>query len=115
MLFNALHVAKFAACLTQGCKDYPQHVDCRFQIEHLSAEHETQQSGAEGNSGFSSAQAIQEAIHAGATCIGRTNTPEIALGYVIAYLSSGSIHYCVLTIWDDMLTYFPDNYIHARQ
>ncbi|DBB16628.1 TPA: Amidase 1 [Trebouxia sp. C0006] len=53
-----------------------------FQIEHLSAEHESQQSGAEGSSGFSSAQAIQEAIHAGATCIGRTNTPEIALGLI---------------------------------
>ena len=88
-LFSALHVAISAACLIPGCKHYPQHVDCRFQIEHLSAEHESQQSGAEGSSGFSSAQAIQEAIHAGATCIGRTNTPEIALGYVIAHLQLG--------------------------
>ena len=114
-LVNALHVASSAACWIQGCKHYPQHVDCRFQIEHLSAEHESQQSGAEGSSGFSSAQAIQEAIHAGATCIGRTNTPEIALGYVIAHLASGTVCYCVLTIWDNMLTYFPDIYIHARQ
>ncbi|KAA6429725.1 MAG: hypothetical protein FRX49_00159 [Trebouxia sp. A1-2] len=53
-----------------------------FQIENLSAEHETQQSGAESNTGFSSAHAIQEAIHAGATCIGRTNTPETALGLI---------------------------------
>jgi len=91
MLVRVLHVASSAACLIQGCKHHPQHVECRFQIENLSTEHETQQSGAEGNSGFSSAQAIREAVHAGATCIGRTNTPEIALGYAIAYSPSGII------------------------
>ncbi len=89
-LANVLHVASSAACLIQGCQHHPQHVDCRFQIESLSAEHETQQSGAEGSSGFSSAQAVQEAVQAGATCIGRTNTPEIALGYVTAYSLSGT-------------------------
>lgn len=53
---------------------------CRFEIEDLTSDHITEQSGAEGNSGFSSARAVQQAIHAGATCVGRTNTDEIALG-----------------------------------
>lgn len=63
---------------------------CSFHIEGLSPEHETQQSGAESNTGFSSAQAIHTAIHAGATCIGRTNTPEAALGYANAPHASSS-------------------------
>ena len=68
---------------------------CSFHIEGLSPEHETQQSGAESNTGFSSAQAIRTAVHAGATCIGRTNTPEAALGYANAPHAS-SLHCPVL-------------------
>ncbi|KAL3142976.1 Amidase 1 [Trebouxia sp. C0009 RCD-2024] len=49
-----------------------------FGIEDLTPDHATAQSGAESNTGFSSAHAVQEAISAGATCIGRTHTSEIA-------------------------------------
>ena len=51
---------------------------CSFAIEDLRPDHTTEQSGAESNSGFLSAHAVQEAIQAGATCIGRTHTSEIA-------------------------------------
>lgn len=53
-----------------------------FFIEDLALDCEVQQNGAEGSTGFASAHAIQEAIHAGATCVGRTNTPEAALGMI---------------------------------
>ena len=51
---------------------------CSFDIEDLTPDHSTEQSGAEADSGFSSARAVQDAVQAGATCIGRTHTVEIA-------------------------------------
>lgn len=55
---------------------------CSFGIEDLTPNHSTEQSGAESNTGFSSARAVQDAVQAGATCIGRTHTTEIACRYV---------------------------------
>ena len=51
---------------------------CSFDIEDLKLDHSTEQNGAEADSGFSSARAVQHAVQAGATCIGRTHTIEIA-------------------------------------
>lgn len=51
---------------------------CSFNIEDLMPDHSTEQSGAEADSGFSPARTVQDAIQAGATCIGRTHTIEIA-------------------------------------
>lgn len=55
-------------------------VTCRFYIEDLSDNTEIEQHGAESNTGFASAAALQAAIQAGAMCIGRTKAPEAALG-----------------------------------
>lgn len=55
---------------------------CSFGIEDLTPEHSTEQSGAESDTGFSSARAVQDAVQAGATCIGRTHTTEVACRYV---------------------------------
>ena len=52
----------------------------RFEIEDLTSDHTTEQTGAESNTGFTSAHAVQQAVQAGATCIGRTNTNEITRG-----------------------------------
>lgn len=74
---------------------------CSFFIEDLALDCEVQQNGAEGSTGFASAHAIQEAIHAGATCVGRTNTPEAALGYVrIKFLC---IMHALHALWQGLL------------
>ena len=52
----------------------------RFDIEDLTDNHTVEQSGAESDTGFAAAKALQAAVQAGATCIGRTRAPEAALG-----------------------------------
>ena len=66
--------------LTPFLQSYTAGFAYRFEIEDLTSDHMTEQSGAESNTGFFSARAVQEAIQAGASCIGRTNTAEIACG-----------------------------------
>ena len=50
----------------------------RFDVEDLTDTRTVEQSGAESDTGF--AKALQAAVQAGATCIGRTRAPEAALG-----------------------------------
>ena len=49
-------------------------------MENLSNDNAIMQHGAEADTAFASAKAMQIAIQAGATCIGQTNTAEAALG-----------------------------------
>ena len=49
-------------------------------MEGLTDQRTVEQHGGEADTGFTSANAIQAAIEAGASCVGRTKTAEAALG-----------------------------------
>lgn len=74
----------FSAAIRSGIQCCDSHLILnlarRFEIEDLTPDHTTEQTGAESNTGFISARAVQLAVQAGATCIGRTNTNEISRG-----------------------------------
>lgn len=57
---------------------------CSFEIEDLSEENAVKQHGAEAGTGFQAAACIQQAVKAGATCLGRSRGHDMLLGWALS-------------------------------